>query len=313
MTNSSIFIHHVNDGFSNILNAEINAIKVSRTGLFICLNGEVDFIIDGVTYCVTQNMIATYFAYSELKIERRSSDLKGIIIGGNLEAIQSLLYKISDFNSLFLIKSNPVTEISEIQKDNLLRYSSLIEDVIGRINGQIEPEKEQTIPMKEMRRMQMELIANSLMLNVVSCYTNFDSQSKLTTHREDVLRRFIASLYANYKEKHDVGYYAQEQFLTSRYFSSIIKDMSGRTPSEWITTALLVDAKNKLRQSPMTIKEVSDKLGFPNQSYFGKWFKNLTGIGPLDYKNGKEEKIKDDDKFTEMIKRETRNFGSINN
>lgn len=256
MTNNSIFLHYVNDGFTQILKAEKNVIKASRTGVFICLNGEVDCTIDGKSYHVVAHSIITYFAFSELNIIRRSADLKGIVIGGNLEAIQPLLYKISDFNSLFLIRNNPFKLLSERQEKNMIGFAGLINDVIERINGRIDAEQEQTIPLKEMRLMQLEMLANSFMLNVVSCYTNFDAQSKLTNRKEDVLVRFVTSLYKNYVTEHEVGFYAEQQYLTSRYFSAIIKDKSGRTPSQWIATALLVDAKNKLRQTTLTVKEI---------------------------------------------------------
>lgn len=303
MTNNSIFIYYVNDGFTQILKAEQEPIKAARTGVFICLNGEVDCTIDGKLYKIVHHSIITYFAFSELKIIRRTPDLQGIIIGGNLEAIQPLLYKISDFNSLFLIRNNPFTHLTERQEKNMVSFARLINDVIERINGRIESEQEQTIPLKEMRLMQLEMLANSFMLNVVSCYTNFDSHSKLTNRKEDVLMRFVTSLYKNYIKEHEVGFYAEQQYLTSRYFSAIIKDKSGKTPSQWIATALLVDAKNKLRQSTLTVKEISELLHFPNQSYFGKWFKNLTGVSPLDFKNGKAETIEVDDEFSEMIRR----------
>jgi AraC-like DNA-binding protein len=100
-----------------------------------------------------------------------------------------------------------------------------------------------------------------------------------------------------------VGYYAEQQFLTNRYFSAIVKEKSGRSPSQWIATALLVDAQNLLRTTNLTIKEISDLLNFPNQSYFGKWFKHLTTIGPMDYRRGKMGHPNEDADFTDVVQR----------
>lgn len=303
MTNNSVFLQQVNDGYTNFLNAENEIVKLPRTGIFLCQNGEVDCTLDGKNYNIVAHTMITYFAFSELKINRRSSDLKGIIIGGDLEAIQPLLYKISDFNGLFSIRSNPFVALPPEQERNMLMYASLIGDVLDRLNGNTEPEEEHVQPIKEIRMLQLEMLGNSMMLNIVSCYTRIDLQSKLTDRKEDILMRFVSLLYKSFKEEHEVAYYAEQQFLTSRYFSAIIKDKSGKTPSQWIATALLVEAKNKLRQSSMTIKEISEYLCFPNQSYFGKWFKNLTGISPLEYKNGKKETFVTDDEFSDMVRR----------
>ena len=51
----------------------------------------------------------------------------------------------------------------------------------------------------------------------------------------------------------------------------------------------------------MTIKEISDALTFPNQSYFGKWFKNLTTLSPLDFRKGLPEKNKEDYNFIDVV------------
>jgi len=303
MTNVSIFLQHVNNGYTNFLNAENEIAKIARTGIFICLAGEVNCTLDNVDYNITPHSMMTYFAFSELKINHRSSDLRGIIIGGDLEAVQPLLYKISDFNGLFTIRNNPYVLLDEIQEKNMLLYTELIEDIINRLSGKIESEKELIQSTKEIRHMQLEMIVNSLMLNIVSCYSRIDPLGKLTNRKEDVLMKFISSLYKNYKQEHEVSFYSEQQFLTSRYFSAIIKDKSGKTPSQWIATALLVDAKNKLRQSTLSVKEISELLCFPNQSYFGKWFKNLTGISPLEFKNGKAETKAQEDEFSDMIRR----------
>lgn len=303
MTNESIYIQRINNGYTNFLNAENNSSKISRTGIFLCQNGEVQCTLDGIEYTIQPHSIMTYFAYSELKINYRSYDLQGIIIGGDLEAIQPLLYKISDFNSLFTIRNNPYTLISPQQENNMLMYTSLLEDMVARLHGRVDVQSEGVEHMKEMRMLQLEMLSNCLMINIVSCYNNRISSSKLGSRKEDVLIKFIASLYRNFREQHEVTYYADQQYLTSRYFSAIIKEKSGKSPSQWIATALLVDAKNKLRQSTKSIKEISEELNFPNQSYFGKWFKNLTGISPLEYKSGVTEKKSNEDEFTEMVRR----------
>lgn len=303
MTNRSIYIQRIDNGYTNFLNAEQDTAKISRTGLFLCQRGMVDLTLDGEDYHMESHSMITYFAYSELKIHYRSDDLQGVIIGGDLEAIQPLLYKISDFNGLFLIRNNPYIQLSAQQEHNMLMYVDLIEDIVNRLQGRAEPEMEAGQTMKEIRLMQAEMLGNSFMLNIVSCYQYQDPQRRNANRKEDVLLKFISSLYKNYKEEHEVTFYSQQQYLTSRYFSAIIKEKSGKTPSQWIATALLVEAKNKLRQSSLSIKEISEYLCFPNQSYFGKWFKNLTGISPLDFKNGAEETRVTEDEFTEMIRR----------
>ncbi len=85
----------------------------------------------------------------------------------------------------------------------------------------------------------------------------------------------------------EVTYYAQEQYLTPRYFSAIIKEKSGISALQWIIRMVIADAKQILRSSDLSIKEIASELNFSTQSFFGKYFKQYVGISPTEYRNGK--------------------------
>ena len=56
---------------------------------------------------------------------------------------------------------------------------------------------------------------------------------------------------------------------------------------QWIDDYGVLEAKNLLKYSTMSIQEISYYLNFPNQSFFGKYFKNHTGMTPTAYRLGK--------------------------
>ena len=68
--------------------------------------------------------------------------------------------------------------------------------------------------------------------------------------------------------------------VTPKHLSATIKETSGRTAGEWIDSYVIIEAKTLLRNTGLTIQEVSAKLNFSNQSFFGKYFKHITGISP---------------------------------
>ena len=49
----------------------------------------------------------------------------------------------------------------------------------------------------------------------------------------------------------------------------------------------MLEAKNLLKYSTMSIQEVAYYLSFPNQSFFGKYFKEHTGLTPTAYRTRK--------------------------
>jgi AraC-like DNA-binding protein len=286
----SVKVLHLVGDEKNILEAEDAMVKIPRTGIFICTGGWVNLTLDGTNYHLTKDCMIVYFAYSSLQITNHSTPITGTLIGADLETIQPLLYNVSDFNAIFVIKQNPLVMLSIDRINRMMTFTTLLEHTLEKqkkFDDMLAQGDNTIIPAREINLQQRKLLGQCVMLEIISCFAKNGTSYKLDNRRDDVLKTFMESLYRNYKQEHEVSFYAQEQNLTCRYFSSIIKDRSGQTPSTWIATALLVEAKQMLQSTPLSVKDISDRLNFPNQSYFGKWFKNHTGISPLEFKAGK--------------------------
>ena len=48
---------------------------------------------------------------------------------------------------------------------------------------------------------------------------------------------------------------------------------------------MILEAKVLLRSTGLNIQEISAMLNFANQSFFGKYFRHLTGMSPRDYRS----------------------------
>ena len=83
-----------------------------------------------------------------------------------------------------------------------------------------------------------------------------------------------------------VDWYAAQLCISPKYLSAICKNNSGRTAIEWITDNVLEDIRYHLRQTDLSIKQISDKLGFSNPSFFGKYVKEHLGVTPVRYRQG---------------------------
>ena len=68
------------------------------------------------------------------------------------------------------------------------------------------------------------------------------------------------------------------------YFTSVVKDKTGRTPLDWIIAITIAQAKLLLEKSKKSIKEIASELNFPEQFTFRKYFKQHTGMPPKEYR-----------------------------
>ena len=56
------------------------------------------------------------------------------------------------------------------------------------------------------------------------------------------------------------------------------------TPKQTIDEFLITEIKLMLTFSEMSIQQIADYLHFPDQSYFGRFFKRFTGMSPQSYR-----------------------------
>jgi AraC-like DNA-binding protein len=66
--------------------------------------------------------------------------------------------------------------------------------------------------------------------------------------------------------------------------SHVIYEKTGRHPSKWIKDYVILEAKTMLRSGNYSIQQIADELHFPNQSFFGKYFKEAVGVSPKKWK-----------------------------
>lgn len=81
-----------------------------------------------------------------------------------------------------------------------------------------------------------------------------------------------------------VTFYAEQLCITPKYFSSLVKKLSGKSAAQWIDNYVILEAKNLLKYSDMSIQEIAYRLNFSTQSFFGKYFKHQTGLSPTQYR-----------------------------
>ena len=114
-----------------------------------------------------------------------------------------------------------------------------------------------------------------------------EGQNNSHNRAEEYFKQFTHLLGEHFREERSVGFYARQLCITPKYLTTIIRKTSGRTAVQWIDDYVVLEAKNLLKYSTMSIQEISYYLNFPNQSFFGKYFKNHTGMTPTAYRLGK--------------------------
>jgi AraC-like DNA-binding protein len=106
-------------------------------------------------------------------------------------------------------------------------------------------------------------------------------------HPERLFQRFIELLGTSNIKHRTVESYADELCITAKYLSNICKKYSGKTANAWITDHVTEDIRYYLSSTDLSIKEICNRTGFPNPSFFGKYVKEHFGMTPTQFRTRK--------------------------
>ena len=103
-------------------------------------------------------------------------------------------------------------------------------------------------------------------------------------HDKEIFNQFLQLLSSQEQKRQRVAFYADQLHITPKYLSSISKKVSGKNPRRWITESTMQDCYSLLKDTDMSIKEISNKLGFPNSSFFSQYFREQANVTPMEYR-----------------------------
>ena len=117
-------------------------------------------------------------------------------------------------------------------------------------------------------------------------YLPNNKENKSST-KNNVVDHFMELVQEHYREQRLIGFYADKLCITPKYLSKLVKENTGLSAGDWIERHVTLEARAMLQSTDMTIQQIAASLNFPNQSFFGKYFKRATGISPKQYRKNK--------------------------
>lgn len=248
-----------------------------KVGITLCTRGTATRIV-GSRLCHVEPGLATILSplLPTLEVER-SEDYEECVVAEDTEMV---LAETSPYFSRMVPVVNE--SVPCVMLDNAMMV--YVTDTARRIADR-EAQRPSSEIFCQMNDRLVSLLRIQVILEVL--YEMASSQHPVvekTSRGEQVFVDFMQSLSQHYAERRTVADYAAEAALSVRHFSSLIQQHTGQTPMQWIHLFVIGQAKHLLLQSDLQVKEIADRLGFPEQFTFRKYFKSHTGISPTDYR-----------------------------
>lgn len=249
-------------------------LRVLGVTIALCMEGEGELSIGMKNYQFKKNRLLILDPHQYVHSLRAVSPMKIMLIGCNVELMQNIIPKLSGLVSLMI--HNPmesVTALSDVQSENMQQY-------MRYVGSKLEA------PDTPIKRTKICSLLQALLCEIIEMhYIASDSGVvSFRTRKEEIFARFVSEVIQNFKSERSVAFYADRLCVTPKHLSAVVKDISNHTAGELIDHYVIMEAKVMLAESTLSIQEVANKLNFANQSFFGKYFKHLTGYSPSEFR-----------------------------
>lgn len=73
--------------------------------------------------------------------------------------------------------------------------------------------------------------------------------------------------------------------INRSYFGKIFHESVGKTPQEFLISYRMMKATELLKMTKLSIADIGNAVGYPNQLHFSRTFKNTYGVSPKNWRN----------------------------
>ncbi|EJX10279.1 transcriptional regulator, AraC family [gut metagenome] len=128
---------------------------------------------------------------------------------------------------------------------------------------------------------------SNIQMGIAMVYRDATYEQGGLSKNEQLCRSFGQLVMRHFAQKRNVSWYAAQMGITHAYLCSVVKQVTGQTCMDIISSAVIMEIKSQLKLTNLPIQTISDSLNFANLSFFGKYFKRHVGMSPLEYRNSR--------------------------
>ena len=134
-----------------------------------------------------------------------------------------------------------------------------------------------------------DLLASQMEVTAHLVETYFEENGTVVSSRQPHVQQmtlFHALIAEHFRESREVRFYADLLHLTPKHFGTIVRRTTGVGAGEWIGQYVVIQAKHLLsNHQNLSIQQISNELGFNDQTTFSRYFKKYAGQTPSEYRN----------------------------
>lgn len=262
------------DKFGPKSEKQLSPLRIEALILVQCIQGETKAIIDLKEYTLKKDSLLIIHPRNYLMNTFATEDFRANMIMCSQKLLEDIVPRLTEIGPLLLQqRSEPTIKLTEEESANFVKFYDFIKNMLSGENTSFFKRK-------------ITCLMQSLFYEIMDYeYIRTSIETRRKSRKQEVMAKFILAVSENFRTERQVSFYAEKICITPKHLSAVVKDLTGKTASDWIERYVILEAKMLLRTTDLTIQEISNKLNFTNQSFFGKYFKHQTGYSPSEYRH----------------------------
>lgn len=130
--------------------------------------------------------------------------------------------------------------------------------------------------------------------NILNLFMAMDSEiSRLGPGEKGAVSRsraliikFLKLLAKHYRQQREVSFYARQLCITTTYLYKLTHKRWNLSPKDIINQQTVSEIKSLLSTTDMSVKEIAHALNFEDPPYMCRYFRQHTGLSPIEFRNG---------------------------
>ena len=246
--------------------------------LAYCSKGKSSISVDGETINIHSNQIFVCPPEVSLDNVLISPDFEYNAVGISNRMLQAVLRdRISLWNQFTYIKKLRVIEMKE---SDIVFYEKTCDLLKLCLGYRCEDADDAKYRAEVLRGIISAVLIG--FCNTLRKHTDVEPES--LKQKVSLFSRFMELLQTTEAKHNTVDYYASKLCISAKYLTMVCKKNSGKTANAWIQEYTISAITNYLRTTDLSVEEISNRLGFPNSSFFGKYVRDHLGCSPLEYR-----------------------------
>ena len=242
---------------------------VTRGWLTILYNNRVLTLREGDLYIYSPGF--------EITILSASKEYRGICLLGDEHFTLSLPTVRDAIRTAYFMVVELTSPVLSLKPDDFRRLRELMQMMIHY--------QQMGLPLANDS---LRMLYNLFLTDLSTVQQHSIREHRFPKRIEEIFLGFLGLLPQHFAEHHDIGFYASRLCITTTYLSRVVRQVSGgRTVVDYINQMLLMEATFLLRQTSLSITQISDRLHFAEVTTFTRFFNRMKGTNPREFRKGK--------------------------